>query len=194
MKLCSYLSTSRHGIYYFRYPVLNLTNGNRNSIRLSLKTRCPNAAKLYAIQLRAYCIVLKDNNILSDMKTDEIRLLISEYLDDIYRRSIETINENDFSADVRKSYKDAIKYLRADIKANNREPLDIYTPTDDFKRHSGLSSKDFQHHSNEIMPMLRQGCLDHYSKLIEYGDAKNQANVERLVSPQNASSIATCPP
>ena len=45
MRLNSYLSRSRHGIFYFRWPMPNRTiPEKRTSFRLSLRTRCPKLA------------------------------------------------------------------------------------------------------------------------------------------------------
>ncbi|MEO0745540.1 MAG: DUF6538 domain-containing protein, partial [Pseudomonadota bacterium] len=42
--LSSYLSPSRHGIYYFRWPIPSSKEGKRTTVRISLRTRCPDRA------------------------------------------------------------------------------------------------------------------------------------------------------
>jgi hypothetical protein len=42
--LSSYLSPSRHSVYYFRWPIPPSQEGKRNTIRISLRTRCPDSA------------------------------------------------------------------------------------------------------------------------------------------------------
>lgn len=180
MRLCSFLSVSRHRIYYFRFPFTNGENGRRNSIRLSLKTRCPKIAKSYAIQLGAYCTALVSDGICNTMEVNKLKQLIADYFEDIQRRSIEYINLEGFSADTRKSYSDAIKYLKSDIRVNGNAALDIYTPVDDFKDVSRISGQQFDAVSEVAMPLLRQGALEHFTSLVEYGDAKNQSTVERV--------------
>lgn len=186
MRLCSFLSTSRHGVFYFRYPFTNERNGARNSIKLSLKTRCPKTAKSYAIQLGAYCTSLISNGICNDMEANKLRKLIAEYFEDVQRRSIELINREGFSGDTRQSYKDAIKYLKSDINANADNAMDIYTPIDNFKQANRISNSQFQPLSETAMPLLRQGALDNFTRLIEYGDAKNQSEVDAVLAPTRA--------
>ena len=186
MRLCSFLSVSRHGIYYFRYPFINECNGIRNSIKLSLKTRCPKIAKSYAIQLGAYCTSLSNNGICNSMEANKLRELIAEYFEDTQRRSIELINREGFSADTRQSYKDEIKYLKHDIRANADKAIDIYTPVDAFKQASRISNIEFEKISATAMPLLRQGALNNFTKLIEYGDAKNQLEVNAVLTPNTS--------
>ena len=50
MELASYLSRSRHGIFYFRWP-LQSTVQRRSWVRLSLRTRCPKQAGVLARHL-----------------------------------------------------------------------------------------------------------------------------------------------
>lgn len=186
MRLCSFLSVSRHGIYYFRYPFINEYNGIRNSIKLSLKTRCPKIAKSYAIQLGAYCTSLISNGICNSMEANKFREMIAEYFEDIQRRGIELINREGFSADTRQSYKDAIKYLKSDINANADNAMDIFTPIDDFKQAKKISTLQFQKLSAAAMPLLRQGALNNFTKLIEFGDTKNQLEVNAVLAPNTS--------
>nr|WP_309502797.1 DUF6538 domain-containing protein [uncultured Roseovarius sp.] len=45
MHLDAYLSRSRHGIFYFRWPLpKHHSSDKRTSLRLSLRTRCPKLA------------------------------------------------------------------------------------------------------------------------------------------------------
>ncbi len=130
MRHCSFLSISRHGIFYFRFPFTSESCGKRNSIKLSLKTRCPKAAKAYALQLGAYCTSISSNGICDIMEANRLRKLIAEYFNEIQRRGIEFINRDGFSADTRQSYRDAIRHLKSDINAKANNANDVYTPVD----------------------------------------------------------------
>lgn len=44
MKLTAYLSPSRHGIFYFRWPLPRAEDHKRQTIKISLRTRCPDRA------------------------------------------------------------------------------------------------------------------------------------------------------
>jgi len=41
MKLSAYLSLSRHGVFYFRWPLPRTDHGYRPTIKISLRTGCP---------------------------------------------------------------------------------------------------------------------------------------------------------
>jgi len=53
MRLTAYLSTSRHGVFYFRWPIPATMHPERKrfSIRVSLETRCPQTAQRLSRQL-----------------------------------------------------------------------------------------------------------------------------------------------
>lgn len=191
MRLCSFLSVSRHGIYYFRFPYTDNANGRRNAIKLSLNTRCPKIAKSYALQLAAYCTSLAGNGICNNMEANKLRKLIAEYFEDIQRRSIEYINHDGFSADTRKSYKDAIKYLNSDINAEAKKATDFYTPVDLFKQANRISDSQFSTLSDIALPLLRKGALDNFIWLMKYGDAKNQLEVNKVLAPLRAHQSAS---
>ncbi|WP_371419717.1 DUF6538 domain-containing protein [Ruegeria sp. THAF33] len=60
MKLYAYLSLSRHGIYYFRWPLPDTKpkphtrpNTTRRTLRVSLRTRCPKEARTLARRIAA---------------------------------------------------------------------------------------------------------------------------------------------
>lgn len=40
MKLSAYLSPSRHGVYYFRWPIPECEHRKRQTARISLRTKC----------------------------------------------------------------------------------------------------------------------------------------------------------
>ncbi|WP_318010150.1 DUF6538 domain-containing protein [Roseovarius carneus] len=44
MKLSAYLSASRHGVYYFRWPLPRAEDHKRSTVRISLRTKCPDRA------------------------------------------------------------------------------------------------------------------------------------------------------
>lgn len=189
MRLHSYLSVSRHGIYYFRYPITTEDTRKRSSKRISLKTRHPETAKSYALRLRSFYITLKENGIFADMEIDRIHTLIVEHFDDMYRRGIEHINQNGFSTDSRNSHKEAIRRLKFDIKTNDGNALDMYTQIDGFKQTSRMSNAVYEQHSQVILPLLREFALKYFTKAIEYGDAKNKIELDRVLSPSNVDTI-----
>lgn len=81
MRLTAYLSTSRHGVFYFRWPIPATMHPERKrfSIRVSLVTRCPHVA-----QRLSRLLVLAGHSALTrathlGMRYDEIRRHVQEH-------------------------------------------------------------------------------------------------------------------
>ncbi|WP_425442149.1 DUF6538 domain-containing protein [Roseovarius marisflavi] len=73
MKLHAYLSQSRHGIFYFRWPLPTHDHrATRKTLRLSLKTRCPEEAGMFARHLASCGFTLKQQ--LKDVRMDHATL------------------------------------------------------------------------------------------------------------------------
>ncbi|VVT32614.1 conserved hypothetical protein [Roseovarius sp. EC-HK134] len=73
MKLHAYLSKSRHGIFYFRWPLPPYGHhATRKTFRLSLKTRCPHEAGMLARHLASCGFVLKQQ--LQEVRMDHATL------------------------------------------------------------------------------------------------------------------------
>ncbi|WP_425320956.1 DUF6538 domain-containing protein [Acuticoccus sediminis] len=77
MKLDAYLSPSRHGIFYFRWPLPPARDrSGRATVRLSLRTRCPKRASQLARHLSSFgCRIYLDNRA-HLMRHDEMRALV----------------------------------------------------------------------------------------------------------------------
>lgn len=72
----SYLIKSRHGIFYFRYP---LPSGPSSRISISLKTRCPKEALRLAKSLEYHSSVLIEKMDLERMDHADIILIMRSY-------------------------------------------------------------------------------------------------------------------
>ena len=80
MMLSSYLSPSRHGVYYFRWPLpASARCSGRGSLRLSLRKRCPNRAGDLARYLASCGRLIRDNRALAGLRRDEIREKVQAY-------------------------------------------------------------------------------------------------------------------
>ena len=77
--LSSYLSPSRHGIYYFRWPLPTIEGQARQTIKLSLRTRCPDRAGDLARHLASCGRAMRDNNDLTAYKRNEVREMVTAY-------------------------------------------------------------------------------------------------------------------
>lgn len=79
MKLSSYLSPSRHGVYYFRWPLPLTENHSRQTIKVSLRTKCPDRAGDLARHLASSGRIIRDNSNLARYKRNEVREMVRTY-------------------------------------------------------------------------------------------------------------------
>ena len=84
MRLASYVYPSRHGIFYFRWP-LNRDVKRRSWVRFSLGTRCPKQADILARHLASCGESLRLQVSDMSMRYDEIRA----HVEGVLRRKFE---------------------------------------------------------------------------------------------------------
>ena len=91
MKLAAYLSRSRHGVFYFRWPLPNAPE-SRQTVRISLQTRCPKRVSLLARYLASCGESLRFQLVGTTMRYDEIRAYVQGMLQDWLKRTIERLD------------------------------------------------------------------------------------------------------
>lgn len=79
MMLSSYISRSRHGVYYFRWPIPPSLDGKRSTIRLSLRTKCPGRAGDLARYLTSCGRLPCENNALAGLRQSAIREKVQSF-------------------------------------------------------------------------------------------------------------------
>ncbi len=96
MKLNSYLSKSRHGLFYFRWPLPEraTTGRRRTTLRLSLGTRCPKKAGEMARHLSSYSLSLSNCATFQTMRHDKIRDRIRQHFQRILDRQKERVHRD----------------------------------------------------------------------------------------------------
>ena len=80
MRMESYLCKSRHGIFYFRWPVKDVgLQRHRATLRISLGTRCPKQAGELSRYLASCGTTLTRSGVLMQMRYDELRERVHAY-------------------------------------------------------------------------------------------------------------------
>ncbi|MBL4750301.1 MAG: hypothetical protein JKX71_06925 [Amylibacter sp.] len=97
MKLDAYLSPSRHGVYYFRWPLPQIINQPRRTIRLSLYTRCPEMAGELSRYLASCGCLIRNNKALAKLRHDEMREMVRSYFHNSLARRLEQLNNTGFT-------------------------------------------------------------------------------------------------
>ena len=97
MKLSVYLSLSRHGVFYFRWPLPRTDRNCRPTVRISLRTRCPDRAGTLARYLASYGQITRDNKELARLRQDKVRELVRAYFSAQLDQYLEWINSRGLS-------------------------------------------------------------------------------------------------
>lgn len=92
MKLSAYLSPSRHGIFYFRWPLPSADRQSRKTIRISLRTKCPDRAGDLARHLASCGRLVRDDKALARLRQDKMRDMVRSYFANALDAYIERLN------------------------------------------------------------------------------------------------------
>lgn len=191
MKLSAYLSPSRHGVYYFRWPLPIVEGDRRRTLKVSLRTKCPDRAGDLARYMASCGILIRDNRDLAKYKRSEVRVLVRAYFKaqlDQYLRWIDSrgLSHNALE-DVREEMLDHQSFLDAEMESN------AYLPIKRFVRKSGLSEQDW----NDSLPIaqqeLRKGRRELLRAVLEANDSLDVYDLgvgvkNAPVQPQEAST------
>jgi len=168
MMLSSYLSPSRHGIYYFRWPIPPSVEGKRTTVRISLRTRCPDRAGDLARHLASCGRLLHENKALAGLPQSEIRekvqaffkAQLDQYLDWRDRRGL----SKNALAPAREEMLDHESFMDID----SAHP--IWLPVTRFKRKMDVSDADWDASLPRISTELRKGRRDMLRRVLEVAE------------------------
>lgn len=79
MRLSAYLSPTRHGVYYFRWRLPIVLGESRQTLRVSLRTKCPDRASDLARYMASFGILIRDNKDLAKFNRSEVRVMVRDY-------------------------------------------------------------------------------------------------------------------
>lgn len=137
MKLHAYLSQSRHGVFYFRWPLTVAPDpAKRRTVRLSLRTRCPKVAGRLARDLSSCGQSLMLKRSLRDMRYDELQKVLHSF------------------------FKSRLADMREGIAANGPPSEFDLAPLESSKMLAEASPADFEGMvmAEGKMPFLRRFC------------------------------------
>lgn len=165
MITASYLSKSRHGIYYFRWPLPTLSPSIRGTIRLSLGTRCPKHAGDLARFLASCGKVICENRALARLRQDEIRDKVTAFFRAQLDQYIDRLNRYGLSknalADAREEMLD--HDCLVDLESINAQ----YLPIARFKTKMDVSDADWDASLPRVAIELRKGRRDMLRRVLE---------------------------
>ncbi len=182
MKLSAYLSLSRHGIFYFRWPLPHTDRDSRPMIRISLRTRCPERAGTLARYLASCGQITKGNKDLARLRQDKLRELVRDYFQTQLDQYLEWINSRGLSSNARKDAE--AEMLDHQDHLDSHRLTEMYLPIARFKRKMGVSDADWLDSLPNAVTELRKGRRDMLQRVLEaaerldhyaYGDEQRAA-------------------
>jgi integrase len=191
MKLSSYLSHSRHGIYYFRWPLPKLDGQARRSVRLSLQTRCPKHAGDIALYLASCGKEVRGNKALAGLRQDQIRekvqayfkAQLDQYLDWLDKRSL----SKNALADAREEMLDHESFI--DIDSAHQ----LWLPVQRFKNKMDVSDAEWDASQPRIATELRKGRRDMLRRVLEAAERLDRYSYPDGAEPHVLSSVPALP-
>lgn len=166
MMLSSYLSHSRHGVYYFRWPLPQTEKQKRTTVRVSLRTRCPDRAGDLARYLASCGRLMRDNKALGRLRQDEVREMVRSYFTASLDRYVERLNDTglpDRSLDLLRQELAA----HEDARADEGDLSDLYLDSDGFRVSAGLSDAQWTENEPSLRREMRKGRRDMLRALLE---------------------------
>lgn len=158
MKLSAYLSLSRHGVFYFRWPLPRTDRDCRPMIRISLRTRCPDRAGILARYLASCGQITRDNKELARLRQDKLRELVRGFFQAQLDQYLAWISNRGLPP---RALEDArCEMLDHEDHLDSNRLTTIYLPIERFKRKTGVSDEDWFDSLPSAITELRKGRRD----------------------------------
>ena len=151
MKLSAFLSPSRHGVYYFRWPLPSPDRQSRRTVRISLRTKCPDRAGDLARHLASCGRLVRDNKALARLRQDEMREMVRSYFAASLDAYVEKLNDTGLPDRSLNALRQELA-AHEDAAERHDDLSDLFLDPDAFRASAGLT--DAQWAENE--PSLRQ--------------------------------------
>lgn len=175
MKLHAYLGRSRHGIFYFRWP-LPRTNPKapRRSVRVSLSTRCPREAGTFARHLAVCGEAIQQHIRMSSMNHAELRDAVKDY----FREALEKAKDRRSSLG---PFTDGEKERLGVTLGLLEEGNSVYWRTmgrdhareelDKFFQASGLPREEFSGRNPQVLDEIRRASIGFFQAILHHGQS-----------------------
>lgn len=165
MKLSAYLSPSRHGIYYFRWPLPRADELRRRTVKVSLRTKCPDRAGDLARYLASCGRLVRDNKTLARLRQDQMRDMVRSYFVAALERYEEKLNDTGLS-------EHSLHLLRQELAAHEDaiggtdDLSDLYLDPYAFRASAGLSDTDWDENEPDLRREMRKARRDQIKALL----------------------------
>lgn len=173
MKLSAYLSPSRHGVYYFRWPLPSPDRQGRRTVRISLRTKCPDRAGDLARHLASCARLVRDNKALTRLRQDEMRELVRSYFAASLDRYVERLNDTGLTDR-------SIEALRQELDVHEDaiggfdDLSDLYLDAgtlDSFRASAGLTEAQWAENEPSLHQEMRKARRDQIKAILSAAES-----------------------
>ena len=171
MKLYAYLSRSRHGIFYFRWPLPQTDRrATRKTLRISLGTRCPAEAGRLARHLGSCGQTIEQQLRVTTMDHAKLRAAVKVYFQDQLQRGNERRNSvGPFSPEERQRTDHGLQLLEEGNSEywhllgsdNARKELNAFFAASDLPRH------EYSAHTPQVLNEIRLGRIGAHKAILK---------------------------
>lgn len=173
MKLSAYLSPSRHGVYYFRWPLPQAEDQRRKTVRVSLRTKCPNHAGDLARYLASCGRLVRGNKTLARLRQDQMREMVRSYFVASLDRYVEQLNDTgmpDQTIDLLKQELDVHEEAIGGFDDLPDHYLDAGV-IDDFRVNTSLSEADWAENEPDLRREMRKARRDQIAAFLNRAES-----------------------
>ncbi|ABG32580.1 integrase [Roseobacter denitrificans] len=173
MKLSAYLSPSRHGVYYFRWPLPQAEEQKRRTVRISLRTKCPDRAGDLARHLASCGRLIRENKTLARLRQDEMRDIVRSYFAASLDRYVERLNDTGLperSLDALRQELD----VHEDAIGGFDDLSDLYLDTgtlDSFRASAGLTEAQWAENEPALRQEMRKARRDQIKAILSAAES-----------------------
>ncbi len=165
MMLSSYLSPSRHGVFYFRWPLPTLEGQPRRTVRLSLRTRCPDRAGDLARHLASCGRLIQENKTLAGLRQDEIREKVQAFFKAQLDQYLDWMDQRGLSKQALIEAREEMLDHQDFVEMETTHPQ--FLPIARFKRKMDVSDFDWDASQPRATIELRKGRRDMLMRVLE---------------------------
>lgn len=170
MKLSAYLSPSRHGVFYFRWPLPSPDCQSRRTVRISLRTKCPDRASDLARHLASCGRLVRDNKALAKLRQDEMREMVRSYFAASLDAYVEKLNDTglpDRSLDALRQELAA----HEDAAEGHDDLSDLFLDPDAFRAAAGLTDAQWAENAPSLRHEMRKARRDQIKAILSAAES-----------------------
>ncbi len=188
MRNASYLSQSRHGIFYFRWPIPRAIHPERrmSHVRLSLRTRLPSVAQRLSHALIAAGQALLAGPTVQAMRYDEMRRHVETHFRTVLQKYKDRmLSDGDGSGQREGTLRSSISLVEDDFWLEVAEQPDEHGNSllSQFKAHAGIGTLSAGHHEL-LLQEYRKGYRSFLAAALEqHATFEQYALQEKSISP-----------